>query len=32
MGVIFFMGAVTFLIVGAGLSFIIWDYRQEKHG
>ena len=30
MNVIGFMGAITFMIVAAGLSFIIWDSRQEK--
>ena len=31
MNVIGFMGAITFMIVAAGLSLIIWDYRQDKH-
>ena len=30
MNVIGFMGAITFMIVAAGLSFIIWDSCQEK--
>ena len=30
MNVIGFMGAITFMIVAAGLSFIIWDSRREK--
>ena len=31
MNVIGFMGAVTFMIVAAGLAFIIWNYFQEKN-
>lgn len=31
MNVIGFMGAVTFMIVAAGLAFIVWNHLQEKN-
>ena len=30
MGLIYFLGAVTFLICGAGFGFIVWDHFDEK--
>ncbi len=31
MGVVYFMGAITFFIAAIGISFIMWDYLQERN-